>query len=391
MFDELPAPSERAPRTVLALRALGVVGMAVVVAATIASEPSPALHGEGLGVLLALVVLLAGVGASFPRRRLPPGRRIAGMLAVAAAGIALQALQPHGAALGAAYYVIAIGAVRMPVRTAAALSVLTVGGLAVAAALSADNPGATVVGTVFSTLPWFLVFRLMRHLREGRDRAEGLVEELRESREAHAQSAALNERARLARDMHDVLAHSLSALALQLEATRLLARDRGSDPAVVEAIERAHHLAAGGLEEARRAIAALRGDELPGPERFAALAAAFEEHSSATCTVMVTGEPRELGAEARLALYRTAQEALTNVRRHAAAERVELRLHFAPDGATLVVQDHGPGAPVAVGGEGSRSGGYGLTGMRERAELLGGRLTAAPVEDGFRVELWLPA
>src|SRR4051812_48140878 len=107
--------------------------------------------------------------------------------------------------------------------------------------------------------------------------------------------------------MHDVLAHSLSALALQLEGARLLARDRDADPEVVAAAERAHPLAAGGLAEARQAIAALRGDELPGPERLPALAEAFGEHSRAGCGLTVTGEPRELPSEARLALYRTAQ------------------------------------------------------------------------------------
>jgi signal transduction histidine kinase len=228
----------------------------------------------------------------------------------------------------------------------------------------------------------------MRDLREGRDRAEGLVEELRESREAHAQAVAIEERTRVARDMHDVLAHSLSALALQLEGTRLLARDRDADPEVVAGVERAHRLAAAGLDEARRAIAALRGDELPGPERLGALAEAFSESSSARCEMSVTGAPQELSAEARMALYRTAQEALTNIRRHAAADRVELRLDYEESGTTLVVQDHGPGAPVMVGGPSS---GYGLTGMRERAELLGGRLRAGPTDDGFRVELWLPA
>ena len=116
------------------------------------------------------------------------------------------------------------------------------------------------------------------------DEAEALVEELRESRAAHAESAALAERGRVARDMHDVLAHSLSALALQLEGARLLARDRGADPEVVAAIERAHHLAAGGLAEARQAIAALRGDELPGPERLHALADAFAEQLDARCS-----------------------------------------------------------------------------------------------------------
>ena len=83
--------------------------------------------------------------------------------------------------------------------------------------------------------------------------------------------------------MHDVLAHSLSALALQLEGARLLARDRGADPAVVSAVERAHHLAREGLDEARRAIGALRGDELPGPERLQALADAFAEQAGARC------------------------------------------------------------------------------------------------------------
>jgi signal transduction histidine kinase len=254
-----------------------------------------------------------------------------------------------------------------------------------------DDAGGAIVGLLFSVVPWFLVMRLVRRLLERGREAEALVEELRESRAAHAESVALAERSRVARDMHDVLAHSLSALALQLEGARLLGRDRGADPEVVASIERAHHLAAGGLTEARQAIAALRGDELPGPERLAALADAFGEHSDATCTLDVTGEPRELTSEARLAVYRTAQEALTNVRRHSAADRVAISLAYADDGTTLVVRDFGPGAPVAVVGSNGAGGGYGLTGMRERAELLGGRLSAEPTDDGFRVELWLPA
>jgi signal transduction histidine kinase len=103
--------------------------------------------------------------------------------------------------------------------------------------------------------------------------------------------------------------------------------------------------------------------------------------------VTVSGEPRPLDVDARLALYRTAQEALTNVLRHSAADRVEIALRYEPEGVGLVVSDHGQGAPVAVG---AGADGYGLTGMRERAELLGGRLSAGPTEDGYRVELWLP-
>jgi signal transduction histidine kinase len=206
---------------------------------------------------------------------------------------------------------------------------------------------------------------------------------LRESRAAHAESAAAAERGRVVRELHDVLAHSLSALALQLEGTRLLARDRGADAEVVEAVERAHYLAAEGLEEARAAIGALRGDELPGPERLEQLAEAVP----GDCRLTVAGTPRELSSEARLAVYRTAQEALTNVLRHSAAGRVEVSLAYEDGGTRLTVRDDGP---VMVGAP-SPGGGCGLTGMRERAELLGGRLDAEPTADGYRVELWLPA
>ena len=133
-----------------------------------------------------------------------------------------------------------------------------------------------------------------------------------------------------------------------------------------------------GLTEARQAIAALRGDDLPA-------AGAISPTTFPGATLTVTGEPREPSSEARLALYRTAQEALTNVRRHSASERVELRLDYARR------RHHADGAgPRRRRAGDQRSHGYGLTGMRERAELLGGRLNAGPTDDGFRVELWLP-
>jgi signal transduction histidine kinase len=205
-----------------------------------------------------------------------------------------------------------------------------------------------------------------------------LIEELRESREAEAEAAKLNERGRVARELHDVLAHSLSALSLQLEGTRLLARKHGADPSVIEGLDRAHHLATSGLSEARQAISALRGEDLPALEDLAA--------SFPGANVTILGTPREPSSEAKLALYRTAQEALTNIRRHSASERVELKLDYADDGTTLTVSDHGNRAAKLNGNPG-----YGLTGMRERAELLGGRLNAGPTNDGFRVELWLPS
>jgi signal transduction histidine kinase len=198
----------------------------------------------------------------------------------------------------------------------------------------------------------------------------------------------MGERQRLAREMHDVLAHSLSGLVLNLEGARLIAARDGAGSDVADAIGRAHRLAKNGLEEARRAIGMLRDDALPGPERLADLAREFEADTGVACRVAVDGEARELGSDARLTLYRVAQEALTNIRKHACPERVEISLTYAPGRAGLTVEDferpdrHGPPG----GGTG-----YGLTGMRERAELLGGTLAAGPTATGFRVEVWVPA
>jgi signal transduction histidine kinase len=369
------------------LRLFGTVAMTLIVVVCVFTDPQPGLHGDGRWVALGVALLVVGIVLSIPREDIPPGRRAAGLLTVGAATCILTALQPDGAAYGALYYVVVVAALRLELVPALLVSGLVVTAQCVVVGFRADEPVGAVVSVAASVIPWFLVMRLVSRLHEGREQAEKLVEELRESRAAHAEAAAVAERGRVARDMHDVLAHSLSALALQLEGARLLARDRGADPEVVAAVERAHHLAADGLSEARDAIAALRGEELPGPERLAQLAEAYPGASRLT----VTGAPRELGSEARLAVYRTAQEALTNALRHSAADRVEVRLAYEPHATRLVVQDHGPGAPVLAGRQDGSPGGYGLTGMRERAELLGGRLSAEPTADGFRVELWLPA
>jgi signal transduction histidine kinase len=379
-FSDLPRISSGGPPR--ALRAFGVVSLLVVLVSAATTHPLPGVSGDGALVALALVLFLAGVALSVRRTNLRPGVRFAGLLMAGAASCLFAAVQPESAGYATIYYVVVIAGMRLrqPASWVVAGGTLLV--LCVILAFTNDHPGVTVPGVVFSVVPWYLITRLIRRLAQRRDAAEQLVEELRESRAAHAQSVAMAERGRVARDMHDVLAHSLSALALQLEGTRLLARDRGADADVVGGLERAHHLAASGLAEARQAIAALRGDELPGPERLGDLADAF----GPTCTLTILGTPRTTSSEAGLALYRAAQEALTNVRKHSAADRVDLVLRYADDGIALTVADHGPGAPVMVGA----SGGYGLTGMRERAELLGGRLDAGPTPDGFRVELWLP-
>ena len=167
----------------------------------------------------------------------------------------------------------------------------------------------------------------------------------------------------------------------------LLADQGGADPKVSDAIHRAHRLARTGLQEARRAIGMLRDDALPGPRRLAGLAAEFEADTGVPCQVTVTGAEAELDTDVRLTVYRVAQEALTNIRKHAQASRVEIRLAYEPHKTRLIIEDtgrrsHGPAPDEETG--------YGLTGMKERAELLGGTLTAAPTDRGFRVELQVP-
>jgi signal transduction histidine kinase len=217
------------------------------------------------------------------------------------------------------------------------------------------------------------------------------VLELQASRNAEAEAAMLRERSRLARDMHDVLAHSLSGLMLQLEGARMLSTQPDANGQLPPALDRAHHLARAGLEEARRAIAALRDEELPGADRLERLAADFERDSNVHTSLQITGTARELDSETSLTIYRVAQEALTNIRKHATPDRVEMTLRYDPDGTRLTVRDHGRTRSVANLPAGRDGGGYGLTGMRERAELLGGSLSADHTPDGFRVELWIPA
>ncbi len=371
------------PVEAIVLRCFGLVYLAVFLAETFTTRPYPGLHGRGAVVLVATIAFVAAALGTQPRRsNVPEWRRIAALASVTAAAAVLAAAQPNGIWTAAPYFVGAIAATRLE-RLAAVLT-LAFSLAAIVTVSAIAGHGGPVLSVLAGAVPWFLVFRLMREARDQRDALDA-------SRVAQAHAAAAAERGRLAREMHDVLAHSLSALALQLESTRLLARERRADHDVTRAIDQAHHVAASGLQEARRAIAAARGDELPGPERIDVLAEAFGQQSGLPVAVEVRGQPSELAADARLAVYRTAQEALTNVRRHAAAERVDVRLDYLPNSTVLIVEDHagaGTPPPVALGLTGD---GYGLTGMRERAELLGGELLAGPTSEGFRVELRLPS
>lgn len=276
---------------------------------------------------------------------------------------------------------------RLPVIAGAAMALLLIAASETIFALrwGVLNPPNLLFSALGTAALFALVVTLGR-LQQEQERTRAALEELRLSREAQVEAARGAERIRLAREMHDVLGHTLSALAVQLEGARLLLEREGAARAAVEAVARANRLAREGLDEARRAVGTLRGDELPGPDLLPGLVEGFGLDSGTEAHLAVEGEPADLAPEARLAVYRTAQEALTNVRRHARATRVDLRLRWAPGGAELTIENDGVAA-----GAGPPRAGYGLTGMRERAELLGGKLELGGGDGRFRVRLWVPA
>jgi signal transduction histidine kinase len=277
----------------------------------------------------------------------------------------------------------------VPLPVTAALALVTACAVGLSESLGQGTPlNGALSGFLFAGA--FAILTLIISVRLGHEQAERMEQ----------RAVMLAERQRLAREMHDVLAHSLSGLMLQLEGARMLANENPADPRLPGVIERAHHLGKTGLAEARRAIGMLRDDDLPGPEQLGALVDQFQRDCGIPCDLAVSGPAHELDSEARLAVYRVAQEALTNVRKHAHPQRVDVRLVYAADRTCLTVEDFGANGapPAATAGRPTgpsaikdTGGGYGLTGMRERAELLGGSLTAAPTGTGFRVELQVPA
>ena len=374
------------------MRPLAIVAIAVVVTAAFNTDPRPGLHGDNL---LVGVALAAFVGGTLAMIRLPGAGSallLPVMAAVVVAAASLVGFQPDGPGFLGVFPAVSAGALRLPVRAAAVVAGLAVAALAVAWTAGAGHrPVIGIILNEFGVAAFFLLALFARRYREANERAQQLIAELQETRAAQARAAALGERQRLAREMHDVLAHSLSGLALNLEGARLLAeRAEGSAEGraeVADAIGRAQRLAKKGIEEAQGAIGMLRGDALPGPERLAELAGTFQADTGVACTFASDGDERDLGSDGRLTLYRVAQEALTNIRKHARPDRVEIHLAYQHAGAELIVEDHAADGNRPAPGDGT---GYGLTGMRERAELLGGRLTAGPIAGGFRVALWIP-
>jgi signal transduction histidine kinase len=220
-----------------------------------------------------------------------------------------------------------------------------------------------------------------------------LEETMAENAGLHAQllsqareAGVLEERQRMAREIHDTLAQGLIGIITQLEAVQQAAPGAARE----RRIDNAAQLARGSLSEARRSVQAMRPEALAVnpllPEALAEVAGQWSAVNGVTATVTTTGDPVGLHAEIEVTLLRVAQEALANAAKHAAASRVGITLSYMADVVTLDVRDDGAGFrppdPEGAdrdhgdgdGGDGGRSGGFGLTAMRQRVQRVAGTL-----------------
>jgi signal transduction histidine kinase len=353
--------------------ASSLVWLPVILLSAYLSDPPPAR--PGLAAVAAVVGGLAWVVVSVRPDR-PRWLHPIAIVVLAASGIGFMAAGGGwSSVLGFCFFAVVAAGTRLPGTAAVAVLVGTAVGVAFV------HRDAQPIAVAISLLGLAGVLLLGMGRRESLRRAEQRELQLVNAarvQEEHARAAALAERTRIARDVHDVLAHSLSALAVQLQGARLMLLRDGAPADTLAQIERAQHLASEGLAEARRAVTALRTAPVDLADGLRALVAETPD-----ATLEIDGVP-DLSATEQETVLRTAQEALTNARRHAAGAPVSVHLRHR-DGATeLEVRDR-TGAPPAPPKDG-----YGLVGMAERAALAGAEVSAGPVEDGWRVFLRLP-
>jgi signal transduction histidine kinase len=381
--DTVPArrPGELRPLVPIA----GLATAAVVVISSIdAGLPS---GRTASAAVVALTVLALALWSAAVLRRIPGPRLLAAALTITGlAGAALDVLRPSGPGFVLAYMAMAGLGLGLPRRRALTCGAVVVLAAGAAEAATSEHPVSAALTLAAGAGALFFAATLAAVSRDAHAQAEALLAQEAATRAAREEAAVLGERQRLARELHDVLAHALSGLAVQLEGARLLAERTGADPRLAEQVTNAQRLAREGMVSAKRAVATLRGETLPGLAQLPALIAQTRL-SGLPATLTVTGEPRPLPSESGLAVYRVVQEALTNTAKYAGrGATATVTLAWAGPELTVEITDSG-GDRI---GPGLPSGGYGLSGLAERAALAGGGLAAGPTSDGWRVTLTLP-
>jgi len=263
-----------------------------------------------------------------------------------------------------------------------------------------DDPGSRVPAVLLLAL----AVAAVGVGRAGRLRGEAVARDA--SSQAVADSlvehAARGVRAKIARELHDVVAHHISLIAVQAEAARLTTGGMPTEGA--KRLVAIGDTAREALTEMRRLLGVLRDDAdtevtrqpQPGVTQLIELVDEARDSGPAGVRLIVRGPARALDPGVELTAYRIVQEALTNSRRHAPGAAVDVDLHYTADALRIRIRDNGPGPAGGSGPTGTWIGGagpgYGLDGMRERATMVGGTLRAGPAAaSGFLVEAVLPA
>jgi signal transduction histidine kinase len=273
-------------------------------------------------------------------------------------------------------------------HAAAALAALTAANIVDAMGAPGNLAGNLALGiVVFSLVPW-LVGQALRRERRRTSQLEELAASLAAERDRHADLAVAAERGRIARELHDIVGHAISVIAVQADAAaRLLPHDPSRVAGPLETIQTTSR---GALAEMRRLVGLLRvtdAAELEPAPGLADLEQLADEarRSGLPVTVDLIGESRPLPATLDLAAYRIVQEGLTNVRKHARDAEAKVTVSYSPASLGIEVHDNG-------GGNGTPTGtGYGLIGIKERVALLGGELESGPAAGGgFTLRATLP-
>lgn len=361
--------------------------LAVIIVGALTIRPV-GLSGRGLAVAVLLVINSASLLARrLPENKVPQHLVLVWLALGVVAAAALIGVSRSGTSYLFAFFLAGHIGYRLETRPA----------LVLAGVCSLLCGGVLYfrLGPGHELLPWtlglttgasVLIGILNRSQRQAVRAAIESAESAERAARAEARTAVLTERGRIARDVHDVLAHSLAGINMQLELADALL-DTGDLEKVREATTKAHGLVKESLKQAQWTVHALREDALPLLESLTAMLQSSGHRDALT----VTGTVREVPAQVTQNLLRIAQEALTNAARHAPGGDVEVELAFAASTTALRIRNRPATREVHAGG----GSGMGLIGMRERVALLGGTVTAGPVTEGphrggWQVEAVIP-
>ena len=315
------------------------------------------------------------------RRRFPFGAPAAFWLLAAAASFVDGRLIPFPAGLYLAGMLAAflLGNLRDAILARVGLAVILGSMATIIFNRPGHSPGELVFIPLLFGIAWLAGFALNARAEQA-DAAEARAAQAERERETAARIAVAEERARIARELHDIVAHAVSVMVLQVGAVRHKLPDELADESgALRGVEQAGRTA---LAEMRRLLSAMRrdGDDLelapqPGLGGVGALVAEIGR-AGLPVTLHVEGEAAPLPRAIDLSAYRIVQEGLTNALKHARAHRAEVTLRYAPDELQIEVRDDG------TGGGASNGPGYGLVGVGERVKIYGGTMTAGAAPDG---------